>query len=852
MLAALIVLAPAPVAPAIDVNYEEFAGLKITVNGIPIVQGSSFQYYEDKWTRGIYSSNWRPKEVFKFDNGLIRVRYIGDNGYVVGTLDFQKTPTGVEATYEYRWRGSKAVRLESCLGLIWYPCVEEGLLGYNGASGLPLSPHNPPADRPLIDRPLGPDTNSMRFDAPFGRMTVRVLEGPPATLFDARNYTPDWAKGKEVLWFGHMAQWIKPDETLRYKVEWVIEPTPHPSSAPKTVEPTLEALPDALGPSGGTLPIIPKPKEEQLGAGRSEVADFEYEANDVLRPIADQFESSLWRRWRRPATGPTVMVRARVESSALPPQGYQLSSTPDGVTITAPSEAGVRNGFQTLLWLVRAENGRLVTPHGSVKDWPSLGYRGTHMFVGPTALAFQSRLMDQLLGPLKLNNVVLQCERTNWLSTPNIETKITMERADLKKLFDRYRERGIEPTPLIQSLGHVGWLFENEQNLDIALNPYVPFTLDPRKEKSQQLLTSLWKEAVDLLKPKTVHFGLDEIDNRGLPDDPGFTTTLWRSHTPFLMNLAKELQVQPMMWGDIMLGPGEAIDAVHAKSVAEAKTRRSVVPKGTWIADWHYKEDSNPANFKSLDLWKAEGQRPLAATWDKPGNIYGFTHAAIKAGTPGVLQTTWAGYESSELGMIRAFPQFAAYILSAEYAWSGRIEKPQNLPYDPVDVLRRVYFSPAEPARSIAGKSAKLEGDAKPLKIGGTNFRLWAKPFVLNSPLYKDAESGPNEIIIPLGGTKASELAMAVDCLAWTPEGETLARAEVILANGEKVGLDIAYGQHARSRRDSRTTLISSRSGTLSAIRFALPAGAEMKEMRIARQSLSGALRVHGLTVVDP
>ena len=44
-----------------------------------------------------------------------------------------------------------------------------------------------------------------------------------------------------------------------------------------------------------------------------------------------------------------------------------------------------------------------------------------------------------------------------------------MSREDLVKLFKLYRDAGIEPTPLIQSFGHMGWLFMNGQNKDLAL-----------------------------------------------------------------------------------------------------------------------------------------------------------------------------------------------------------------------------------------------------------------------------------------------------------------------------------------------------------------------------------------------
>jgi hypothetical protein len=850
MIAALLALAP---AMAIEVDYDQFAGLKISVDGIPIVQGSSFQFYEEGWKRGIYSSNWKPKQVFKLANGLVRVRFDGDNGNVSGNLDFQKTGTGVIATYEYHWRGQQAVRLESCLGLLWYPAVESGTMATNEGAGFPFATVNPPFARPLEDRALAPATKNFQFSSPFGEMNVHMNEGGEAQIYDARNYKQDWAKGRELLWLGHMSQKIEPDQTLRYQVEWKITPAIHGGRDSRALTATAAPLSEAMGAPRTSLPIIPQPKQVNLTAGRVEVASFHHAVNEALQPIADQFDHAVWQRWRKPGSGPTVDVDAQVQASALPPEGYQLSVQPGQVTLRAPSSAGLRNGYQTLLWLVRAENGRLVLPVGEIKDWPSVGWRGVHMFVGPTALDFQGRLMDRLLGPLKFNNAVLQCERTNWLATPGIETGITMERAQLRDLFNRYRAHGIEPAPLIESLGHVGWLFENKQNLDLALNSEVPFTIDPRKEKSRQLLRSIWTEAVALLQPKTVHFGLDEIDNRGLPTDPYFTTRLWKQHIPFLTDMARELNVQPMMWGDILLGPNEGVDAMHAKTVEEAKERRAAVPKGVFIADWHYGGGADPASYKSLKLFKDSGLKPIASSWNQPNNIRGHTLAAVANGA-GTLQTTWAGYESSEINMIKQFPQFASYVLAADYAWSGRQEMPDKLGYDPADVLRRLYFAPPESATSVAGQAVLPEGctPGPKMSIDAARFTSFQPPLVLNTPLYPEGVEAPATAILSMGGLGASEIALAVDCLAWVTEGDSVGSIDVVLEDGQVVHREAIYGLHVRANRDERTTMISARENSLAVLRIALPAGAHLKEIRLTTLSKTAGLRVHGITAVAP
>ncbi|MEZ5164177.1 MAG: hypothetical protein R2688_10630, partial [Fimbriimonadaceae bacterium] len=444
--------------------------------------------------------------------------------------------------------------------------------------------------------------------------------------------------------------------------------------------------------------------------------------------------------------------------------------------------------------------------------------------------------------------VVLQCERTNWNSTPGIATDITMPKSDLVSLFDRYRTQGIEPVPLIQSLGHSSWAFANKQNLDIAINPEVPFTFDPRKARARTFIKNLWTEAITDLKPKTIHFGLDEIDNRGLPNDPYFTTRIWTQHIPWLLDLAEEFKVKPMMWGDIMLHSSEAVDATHADTLEEAKNRRKVLDKGVMIADWHYIDTPDPSKFKSLALWKQEGMQPVASHWFRPNNIYGQTHAAIANGA-GVLQTTWAGYESNETNMIREFKQFTAYILAADNAWSGRKERPSQLPYRAESLFQRLYFDPPaviQPQPGVAILPENKSGGT-PTKVGSIQFRTFS-PIQLFGYTTRLAAQSPNQVTF-LVRKPGKSVAVAIDTAAWIKDTLPVASFKVTYSNGESREVPIRYGEHVRSRTDMSATIVSPRNGTLSYVRVDSDKAKEIDTITLSTESEVAGLRIHGITV---
>lgn len=369
-------------------------------------------------------------------------------------------------------------------------------------------------------------------------------------------------------------------------------------------------------------------------------------------------------------------------------EGFRISISPSRVDIRAKDQKNRLMAVEYLARLTKMNSGQLELPSGIVELRPKTSWRGVHLFVGPQALKFHKKLWTRVLLPLGYNKVVLQCEQTEWKSLTNLRGGINMKREDLRKLCAWYRSQGVEVIPLVQSFGHIKWLTNKGANLDLVLNRELPFAVDPRNPKVKDMYTKLWREVIEVTKAKTIHVGLDEVDFRGFPKEPGLLTKLWRIQVPILAKIAKENRVNLMLWGDELIASGEGAAPHRAKTKEEAKQRRSVIPKGTYIADWHYQKDSNQKLYTpSLKLFGKEGFKPIAATWFEPENIQGFNLAAIsqKAGT---LQTTWAGYESNENVMLKNVGQFSAMVLAADFAWSGRNGE---IEYSPKQVLLRLY-----------------------------------------------------------------------------------------------------------------------------------------------------------------
>lgn len=839
MLAAMLIAVQAPV---FDFNVTSGTGLTVSVHGTPLVRGSWFQYYEPGWTKGYYSSLMAEQQVQKVDADTYRLVY--RDGQASGTAVYHRVGDRLVTDYEFDWSGDKPVLIETGT-LVWAPAFQNGSLT---AAGKPKGSLNTYLydQTGLQQRRFSTDASTYSLDAPIAKVDVDASTA--LTFFDARGYNQDWAVGTEVWWLGHLALETSKDQPAKLHIEWKISPKGFVPPTPKTIAATTSPVSDARVPDESLSLLIPAPKTNQLDFTKPVGISGRYSFPIGHAMHFGDFQAALARRFVVPAPDPkghVLAVDAGISKLGFKPGGYRITITKDSISVLGEEEIGLRNGWRRLAQISFARNGRLWLPVGTLLDQPSIGWRGVHLFVGPEARAFQRNLWERVLLPMGYNEVVLQCERTGWQSTPGIATGMTMPRQDLKALFDTYRSWGVDPIPLIQSWGHMEWLFANGKNAGLRFNPDSDYSIDPRKEEARKQVASIWNEAIALLEPKTIHFGLDEVDMRGWPDDKEMVTRIWESYLPFLGGIAKSHQVDPMLWGDELLSPKEAIDAGNAGSPELAQRRRDAVPKGSFIGNWHYSSEPSPNRYyPSLQLLKQNGFQPVASTWYAPQNIQGFGIAA-QIEKVGFLQTTWAGYVSNERNMIDNIAQFAAMVTAAEYAWGGSYDPPSKFGYDPIEQFRKMYFGSPSPLKPAPGLSVRVGQPSKSVTIEGIRFVTFA-PLALGSTVI--GGDGASSLTIPIAG-KGRSLWLAVDTAVRANDGESVAELVATMKDGKQAVRKIRYGQDVRSADDSGATTVAPRSGGLSAVRLGLPS--EIVSLAIRAENPYAGLRVHGIVLTD-
>jgi hypothetical protein len=419
LISTLLLAALGAGAGQVSINYDQFSGLSVDVAGVRLVAGSGFQYYEPGWKAGIYSSRWQPKTVTSTPNE-ITVRYQGRNRAVLGTVKYTLEGNDVAARYEFQWNGDREARIENCFGLLWASAFKDARAESNEIRRSRFF-EVPMAEDSVWTRALAIGTRALFFDAPFGRMSI--TSNVPFIVFDGRNYPQDWARGRPVHWAGSLSHSIKPGGRVTYSVRMSFSrlfDRPASTEAVGGIAARLERAQEAQPP----MPVLPTPRSLVFreGAVRTN-GSFRLRASDAdLASTAERhLNGRVSKLWHLEGGEPTD-VEVLLEGTR-PAEWYSMSCSAGTVRITAGGTRGLEHAVERLAQLVRSDDSGLCLPNFSITgDAPLTPWRGVHLFVGPRALEFQTRLMDRLLAPLRFNHVVLQCERTDWESLPGART----------------------------------------------------------------------------------------------------------------------------------------------------------------------------------------------------------------------------------------------------------------------------------------------------------------------------------------------------------------------------------------------------------------------------------------------
>jgi len=828
----------------LKVSFEPYEGLRIAVRDTPITRISRVQLVRPGWKGDfLKQDNITPVIATADENGAktLTATYATWAAWARYRIEVRPDDT-VKATLAYRTKVEPAE-------LEW----NAALLNGNVLAGAPFKADTVEGPRegtvPLFAATpdqwksrLCPNVKRVSFDTALGGIDISVngsnSQNGAFMLFDARASNWDWAQPNPVFWFGLGVPQIAPadgEQSVMVTYRFRVAPLPSASSAATA---TISPVAFAQRPYYPDLPVIPHPKEQTAGAQPCRVkapiivipASPSLEERAAARELAAEFaeywgiSAKVLRGAVKSAVGgaPVIDLRRAADVAGVPArtEGYLMRVRPRRVSILGRDGRGVYYGVQTLKQLIRRDATGVFLKPATIRDWPTLGMRGVHWFGGPDSWAFHKPMIERVIAPLKMNTMLYEASFTQWDSMPKVWVpEYSTPKSVVRRTVALAKAHLLDAIPMVETLGHCDWLFENGQNVDLAADPAFPKAYNPENPRVYGVLFPVMQEAIDLFKPKTFHIGHDEVLMYGRFPGPGMKGTaadLYVADVKKLHDWLAAKGLKTMLWGDQMLhAPEDTNDAAWADSAAGAVARRNGLPKDIIVADWHYQSDS--PEFTSVDVFQKAGfQDVVGTTWYEPDNIRNFSKVVADKNANGLLQSTWAGYAVSKDTVDGgAIAQCVAYVLAAECAWNGG-DKTFAGSLKPEDVFewlwnRRRQPSGPRPGFAVTlGNAGLAETTLGLLPTGipagrhdfaGVAFEI-AKPIVLAGVL--EPASRPRTLSIPLGGRTVTDLHLLWGTPLIAGQGTQVARVIVRYKDGKSTETPVRYGREITSFSDPR------------------------------------------------
>jgi hypothetical protein len=418
------------------------------------------------------------------------------------------------------------------------------------------------------------------------------------------------------------------------------------------------------------LKLLPAPKEIRIGPNEFRLTAATHivvdsKETEALRTAIDSLQEELRTQGKAalavgstsPSGSAIVLgtlaeshLAAQLEAKGLRaekdfnPQGYLLYADRTTILVAGATQQGLFYGVQTLRQLLRPEGDDLICPAVSIRDWPSMEWRGVHDDIsrGPIPTLDYMKKQIRVLAAYKVNLFALYMEHVfDFKSQPLIAPKEAALTPDQIRELVAYASRYyVTILPEQQTFGHLHHALKYEIYSDLAETPH-GHVLTPTKDASYDFIRSLYSELVPLFPGPFLHIGADETfelghgQTKARVDQVGLGK-VYLEHLQKTFEILQPYHKELMFWGDIAVKYPELL---------------SILPKQMIAVPWDY--DAKPTFDPILKPYKDAGLRIVVAPgvndwnviWPELEiayvNIRNFVRDGQEVGAMGMLNTTW-------------------------------------------------------------------------------------------------------------------------------------------------------------------------------------------------------------------
>jgi len=344
-------------------------------------------------------------------------------------------------------------------------------------------------------------------------------------------------------------------------------------------------------------------------------------------------------------------------------QGYFIRVSASGVIVAGRSAQGLFYGVQTLRQLLREQGGtsansavlasragvpapheQLAIPSLTIRDWPSMEWRGVQDDISRGPIPTLDYLKSQIrtLAEYKINLLGFNMEHVFDFQTQPlvVPREAAFTPAEIKELVEYASKYYVTLLPEQQAFGHLHQFLKYEIYSDLAETPH-GHVLTPTNPRTYDFIRQVYGEVVPLFPGPLFHIGSDETFELGLGKTQALAAQeglgrVYLEHLQKIFEIMQPYHKQLMFWGDIAVKYPELL---------------TILPKDMIAVPWDY--DPKPSYENIITPYTNAGLRvvvaPGAGNWGAiwPDldsafvNIRNFVRDGQKHGAIGALNTTW-------------------------------------------------------------------------------------------------------------------------------------------------------------------------------------------------------------------
>lgn len=406
----------------------------------------------------------------------------------------------------------------------------------------------------------------------------------------------------------------------------------------------------------------------------------------VLGPLADVLP-------RNRRSGKGLYLQLSDQHVPDSPEGYVLEVNDKGVTVTARTEAGLFYGCQTLEQLLEDSRdfGREI-PRMKITDYPAIAYRAVHLDTKHhlDRMDYYYRMIDRL-ARYKVNAIIWELEdKLRFTRRPEIGAPNAISKQEMQALCRYAKERNVEISPLVQGLGHAGFILKH--HWELRENPASDWEFCPSDPRTYEVQFDLYLDALEAMPyGKYLHVGGDEITAIGIDDRCKATgKTAFELQMIWLKKVcqfAVEHGRTPIFWDDMPLKYASIWELVLSNKSEEEVAKVwntdkldkaiNLFPKECVYMRWKYEDATAPAHQRLLKWYHDKGLKVMGATAASAGDlpflprqntrseyVKGFSQLVADNQLEGILATAW------DDGSPHLETVWRGFIAQGEFGWN--------------------------------------------------------------------------------------------------------------------------------------------------------------------------------------